>query len=61
MGVVEERAQHTSCENALWGTFAVGGLSQVYLAICDKVLVLCELDEMTRFTCGRRWEASRQA
>ena len=51
----KRRAHHG--ESAFWGTFADASLPQVYHAVCDKVLILCELDKMVRFTCGGKRRA----
>ena len=53
-------------DSVLWtaflpATFSTppGGLPQVYRAICGKVLVLCVLWGMVRFTCGDWWWMDR--
>ena len=41
------------CESAFWGTLPAGVFPQVYQVVCSKVLALCELGEVVRFTCER--------
>ena len=39
-------------EKHVWGTLTARDLSQVYRAICGKMLVLWWLSKSARFTCG---------